>query len=96
MKNAFSYFFDKWWSPILFYIIIRLIFWGIQSFISSNAYSIGLFCLLGIAAIFALITTIYQFKKHRWWQGGASLLFFFILTAPHLIVWGLALYIGNF
>src|SRR4051812_38392115 len=68
MVKLFTYFFDKWWRPILFFgFTVGLVmvdgFMGNKTFGKTSAL---LFCM-GLLAL--VVSTIYQFSKKRWLRG---------------------------
>ena len=65
MKELFTYCFDKWWRPILFFgLTVGLFVIGelIEKPLIQNIF----FYLFGLGLLGLLVSTIYQFAKKRW------------------------------
>lgn len=78
MKKIITFCFDKWWRPVLFYLLATALFilwqfkgYDIFSFIGNCLFVIGLVIIIG--------SLTYQIKKRRWLK---STLTFVILIIP--------------
>lgn len=77
MKELFTYCFDKWWRPILFFgLTVGL--YAIGELIEKPLIQNIFFFLFGIGLLGLLVSTIYQLTKKRWP--------FAILTAALIVV----------
>lgn len=73
--KAFSYSFDKWWRPILFFSATAAIF--LLSWLSKNIIFENIsFILLGFGLLGLLASAIYQFGRRHWLEGIVTLLVF--------------------
>lgn len=65
MKKLFTYCFDKWWRPILFFGLTVGLF-SIAELKAKTMIQNIFFFLLGPGLLVLLVSTIYQFAKKRW------------------------------
>jgi len=72
MKKIFTYCFDTWWRPILFFGLTVGLF-AIGELIEMPLIQNIFFFLLGLGLLGLIVSTIFQFSKKRW--------FFAVLTA---------------
>lgn len=72
MKRIFTYIFDKWWRPILFWFIACLIF-GISEIVRNRTFGNIAFVIFGLGILVAFISAIYLLTKKKWLTGLLSL-----------------------
>jgi hypothetical protein len=65
MKKLFTYCFDKWWRPIIFFGLIVALF-AIGELTEKPIIQNIFFFLFGLGILGLLVSTIYQFVKKRW------------------------------
>ena len=75
MKKLFTYCFDKWWRPILFWAVaFGLVV--INEIIKVNDFGIVSYWILAIALAGLIVSGIYQLIKRRWFKALFTGLFF--------------------
>jgi len=75
MKKLFTYCFDKWWRPILFWAVaFGLVV--INEIIKVNDFGIVSYWILAIALAGLIVSGIYQLIKRRWLKALFTGLFF--------------------
>lgn len=75
MFNLFTYCFDKWWRPILFFgFTLGLIL--LRNVIFNHILDTISFLFLGVGMLVLVISAIYQLSKRRWWKGILTVLIF--------------------
>lgn len=85
MTKIFTYIFDKWWKPILFFAIaFGLVV--ISKIIENNALIYVSYLLLLLGMLGLLISAIYQFVRKRWFKAIATL-FCFIGSMGFFVVY---------
>lgn len=68
MTKLILYFFDKWWLPILYFVLTLGLF-VISEFIEYSTFDNISIILFGLGLIVLIISAIYQFLKKRWIKG---------------------------
>ncbi len=68
MRKIVTYLFEKWWRPILFWLIACLTF-GISEFVRSRTFGNIAFVFFGLGLLIVLISAIYLLTKKKWLTG---------------------------
>lgn len=75
MNRIFTYIFDKWWRPILFWAItFGLVV--ISEIVKNNDFGNVSYWFLGLGLLILIISTIYQLVKKRWIKAILTMLCF--------------------
>ena len=72
MNKIMKYCFEKWWKPILFWLVSCLIF-GLSEMLQNHIFSDIALVILGLGLLAMLISAIYQFAKRKWLAGVLNL-----------------------
>lgn len=72
MTKIVTYFFDKWWRPIIFCFITCLTF-GLSEILRNRTFGNIAFVFLGLGLLVALISAIFLLTKKKWFTGLLSL-----------------------
>jgi len=65
MNKIFSYCFDKWWRPLIFWILTVLLY-AISEILRIRIIENISFFLFGIGLIVLLVSAVYQFTLRKW------------------------------
>lgn len=95
MNKIMKFCFEKWWKPILFWLVSCLIF-GLSEMLKNHIFSDIALVILGLGLLIVLISAIYQFAKRKWLVGvlnlgifaGTIYLFFVYLTTMLVVEQG--------
>ncbi len=84
MIKLFIYCFDKWWRPILFFVLAIVLIVTSTS-IKSETYDTISTTLFGFGLLGLIISTIYQLTKKRWLYGVLTGLLFCLTIGAFLL-----------
>lgn len=65
MRNILKYCFDKWWRPILFWVVCCLIY-VLSEIFRNSTFGYIAFALFGIGLLVVLASSIYLFIRKKW------------------------------
>ncbi len=74
MKKYFTYFFEKWWIPIIIWAFSIIFFYFVDVYSKNNILEKVSYILLVVSLLFLLTSAIFQFLKKHWLFGIATVL----------------------